>query len=131
VVTGSNFRNVTAVRFGTSPGRPVYVISWTKLSVTAPARVAGLINVQVFTSYGTSVSYAVANFRYVALPTVRAVAPTEGPVVDTLITLTGTGFANGTAVTIGGVTATEHVVTAPTQLTVRTPARVAGSCMYR
>lgn len=126
-VTGTNFRKVTAVRFGSTAGRYVQVVSWTKLYVTAPARVAGLINLQVFTSYGTSVSHTVANFRYVSPPVVHAVAPSEGPVDGgTLITVTGTGFAGATAVTIGGVSATDLIVSSPTELTVRTPAHEAG-----
>jgi peptidoglycan/xylan/chitin deacetylase (PgdA/CDA1 family) len=126
-VVGHNFQHVTAVHFGTTAGGSVHVASSTRLYVTAPARGAGVVGVQVFTSYGTSISHTVDHFHYVAPPVLGGVAPSEGPVAGgTLITLTGTGLANITAVMFGGVPATDLVVNSPTELTVRTPPHLTG-----
>jgi hypothetical protein len=51
-ITGTNFASVTAVKFGTTAGTSVVVASATKLTVHAPAHVAGVLDVRVTTARG-------------------------------------------------------------------------------
>jgi len=53
-VTGHGFTGITAVRFGTSAGTGVKVLSSTKLQVTTPAHPSGTYDVRVVNRYGTS-----------------------------------------------------------------------------
>jgi hypothetical protein len=62
-------------------------------------------------------------------PTISSLDPAQGPDTGaTLVTVTGTGFADGDTVTIGGTTipANQVAVLSPTQLTFSTPAHAAG-----
>lgn len=60
-------------------------------------------------------------------PTVSAVAPATGTTFGgTTVTITGTNFAPGATVTIGGTPATDVVLQGPTSLTARTPERASG-----
>ena len=60
-------------------------------------------------------------------PTVTAVDPRGGTTLGgTAITITGTNFAAGAIVTIGGTPATDVVVLSPVTLTARTPQHAAG-----
>ena len=60
-------------------------------------------------------------------PTVAAVAPAAGTTLGgTTITVTGTNFAAGATVTVGGTAATDVAVQGPTSLTARTPQHAAG-----
>jgi hypothetical protein len=72
-----------------------------------------------------------ATFRagtQVIVPTVTSVSPNNGPLVGgTAITITGTNFAAGATVTIGGTAATNVVVVNATQITATTPAGSAGA----
>jgi hypothetical protein len=65
-LSGSNFTHVLAVKFGAAKGKTVRVLSPTRLAVTAPAHVAGIVIVVVTTAYGTSPVRASARFRYAA-----------------------------------------------------------------
>lgn len=60
-------------------------------------------------------------------PTVSAVTPQVGTTLGgTAVTITGTNFAAGATVTIGGTPATDVVVQGPTSLTARTPQHASG-----
>lgn len=61
-------------------------------------------------------------------PTVTAIAPAVGATGGGLVvTISGTGFAGGATVSIGGAAATNVVVAGATSLTATTPAHAAGS----
>jgi hypothetical protein len=63
-----------------------------------------------------------------AAPTLSAVSPSSGPSSGgTQVTITGTGFVAGTAVTFGGAAATGITITSGTSLTAVTPAHAAGA----
>jgi peptidoglycan/xylan/chitin deacetylase (PgdA/CDA1 family) len=67
VLRGTNFRRVTAVRFGAVAGRGVAVTSATRLRVTVPAHRSGTVTVTVQTAdHGDSAASAVVRFRFVA-----------------------------------------------------------------
>ncbi len=60
--------------------------------------------------------------------TVTNVSPVSGPAVGgTTITITGSGFASGATVAVGGTAATNVVVVSSTTITARTPAHAAGT----
>jgi len=60
-------------------------------------------------------------------PTIAGVAPAAGPTLGgTTITITGSNFAAGATVTVGGTPATEIVVQSATSLTARTPQHASG-----
>jgi hypothetical protein len=60
-------------------------------------------------------------------PTVTAVDPRGGTTVGgTTVTITGTNFAAGAIVTVGGTPATDVAVQGPTSLTARTPQHPSG-----
>jgi len=61
-------------------------------------------------------------------PTVSAISPNTGTVNGgTAVTVTGTGFLSGAAVTIGGAAATGVTVVSSTSITAKTPAHAAGA----
>jgi hypothetical protein len=61
-------------------------------------------------------------------PTVSAIAPNTGTANGgTAVTVTGTGFQSGAAVTIGGTAATSVTVMSSTSITAKTPAHAAGA----
>jgi len=127
-VSGSNFRHVAAVMFGTAAGTAVHVTSSTRLYVTAPAHAVGGVDVGVRTAYGTSRVVAADQFSYVVAPTISTVTPGIGTSAGgTTLTVTGTGFVNVTSVTFGGIPGTATVVNSATELTVQTPPHSAGS----
>jgi len=61
-------------------------------------------------------------------PTVSAISPNTGTANGgTAVTVTGTGFLSGAAVTIGGTTATGVTVVSSTSIKATTPAHAAGA----
>jgi hypothetical protein len=61
-------------------------------------------------------------------PTVDTIVPATGPAAgNTLVTIAGSGFSEGTTVTFGGDAATSITVIDEKTLTCRTPARSAGA----
>ena len=61
-------------------------------------------------------------------PTVTAIAPAAGTTLGgTAVTVTGTNFAAGASVVIGGTAATDVVVQGATTLTARTPQHASGA----
>jgi hypothetical protein len=67
-------------------------------------------------------------FGYIGVPTVTKVSPATGtPAGGTAVTITGTLFATGATVTIGGTAATNVVVVSGASITATTPAGTAGA----
>ncbi|HEX3284198.1 MAG TPA: IPT/TIG domain-containing protein [Mycobacterium sp.] len=129
---GKNFSHVNAVNFGTSKGTSLRVLSSTKLAITSPAHAAGVVNVRVTTSAGTSALVSADHFTYVAPPTVSAITPKIGPVAGgTSVAITGTNFVHVSAVKFGSTTGTGLVVHSSTSLTVLAPAAAAGTVNVR
>jgi hypothetical protein len=126
-VTGSGFGGVTSVKFATTAGRYVKVLSSSKLQVTTPPHAAGLVNVRVTTKIGTSAIRTADQFRFVGKPTIAKISPASGPSKGgTRLTITGTGFYSVTAVTIAGKAGIGRTVVSPTSLRVTTPDSTSG-----
>ena len=125
-ITGTNFATGATVTFGSAAATNVVVVSSTSITATSPAGSAGAVTVTVTVS-GHSGSLA-NGFTYTVAPTVTAVSPNSGSTAGgTAITITGTNFATGATVTVGGTAATSVVVVSGTQITATTPAGSAGA----
>jgi hypothetical protein len=103
-ITGTNFKEVTAVKFGSKEAIGFSVKSLDKLTATAPEGTTGTVDVRVTTANGTSAITSHDHFRYEA-PTVTSVTPNHGPRSGgTEVTISGSGFepgASGTLVKFG------------------------------
>jgi hypothetical protein len=129
-IIGTGFVNGATVSIGGQAATGVSVDSATQITATTPAHAAGTVDVVVTTTGGTSTTSASDHYTYVApsAPTVSAVTPTTGPTAGgQSVTITGTGFANGATVSIGGQAATGVSVDSATQITATTPAHAAGT----
>jgi hypothetical protein len=113
------------VTFGGVPATGVTVSSDSSATAVAPAHTAGAVEVSVTTPGGTDTLGG--SFTYLDPPSVTSVSPPTGPVAGgTAVTVTGTGFVTGTAVTFDGLPAAVSSVTSTT-LTVTAPAHPAGA----
>jgi hypothetical protein len=129
-IFGSGFTGLTGVFFGTtvvtsSPG----LIFDTQISVTAPARAAGPVDVTVTTPGGTSATSAGDRYTYLAPgpPTVDAVSPNSGTGGGgDYVQLFGSGFTGATAVHFGTVAASGITATSDTEFTVFVPSGTPG-----
>ncbi|PYP89132.1 MAG: hypothetical protein DMF61_03970 [Blastocatellia bacterium AA13] len=129
-ITGTNFSTGATVKFGGAAATNVNVSGSTSITATTPSHAAGPVDVVVTTPGGTGT--LTSGYTYVApsgpAPTVTAASPSSGPTNGgTAITLTGTNFASGATVTIGGTAATNVAVTNATTITATTPAHTAGA----
>lgn len=126
-VTGSGFVNgATTVDFGVAASTNVTVNSSTSLTAISPAG-SGAVDITVTTAGGTSPTSATDLFGY-GSPTVTALTPNGGPVGGgQVVTVTGTGFANGASASFGATPATGVTVLSGTELTAIAPARASGS----
>ena len=121
-LTGTNFLAGATVSFGTAAATSVTVVSATQITATTPAGSAGAVNVTVTNSNGQNASLASA-FTYVGGITLSAVSPASGPTTGgTAVTLTGTGFLSGAAVSFGSTASGAVTVQSSTQMTALAPA---------
>lgn len=97
------------------------------LTARTPAHAAGAVDI-VVQNGGEAASTLVGAFTYIAAPAVTRVEPPRGTTAGgTAVTVTGTDFAEGARVLIGGRPATQVTVVSPTTLTATTPAHAAGT----
>jgi phosphodiesterase/alkaline phosphatase D-like protein len=131
-ISGTNFSEVTAVRFGSTNATNYTVNSTSSITATSPAGAGGPVDVTVTTAGGTSAASAADQFSYG--PTIAKVrgapgygepppeparAATEG---GTLVTITGANLTGATAVKFGSTNATTFAVNSPTSLNAVAPA---------
>ena len=129
-ITGSGFPSASAVTFG-GTAATFTITDATHIRATAPAGLAGTVDVKVATSAGRSPVVANDHFAYMSsaqAPTVTAVAPTSGPTAGgRTVTITGSHLTGATAVHFGSASGTTVQVLSDTSVTVRTPAHAAGT----
>jgi hypothetical protein len=125
-IEGTFFKNVRAVRFGSTSATSFTVRSATAITATSPAGAVGTVDVTVTIPGGRSSATSPAD-HFEFTPTVTGVSPNTGPAAGgTPVTITGTGFAtgkSGTRITFGE-TETEAIGTncaATTECTATTP----------
>ncbi|MDQ1539533.1 MAG: large repetitive protein, partial [Actinomycetota bacterium] len=123
-ITGTGFLSVTGVDFGGTAASSYTVNSDTSITASSPVHAAGATTVHL--GYGGGAVVA-GTFTYIGPPTFTLMTPTSGPTAGgTTVTVTGTNL-QGSAVTVGGLAATNVVVAADgTSLTFVTPAESAG-----
>ena len=111
VISGSNFNNVTSVKFGTSNAASYNVINSTTINAVVGGGATGAVSV---TAIGGTAS--LAGFIYIPPPTVTSFNPvTTG--AGATVTITGTNFNGATAVTFGGIAAASFNVVNSTTIT--------------
>jgi hypothetical protein len=128
-ITGTDFTNVTAVRFGAMAATAFTVNSATQITATAPAQAAGtVVDVRVITPSGTSPAVAADHYTYgPGRPTVTGRAPAAGTRFGgTVVTITGTDFTGATDVRFGTNAATAFTVVNDTTITATSPPGVPG-----
>jgi len=96
-ITGTSFVGVTMVKFGSIPATSYEVHSATAITAVSPPGTTGTVEVHVATPNGESGITSKANFTFEG-PTVTQVSPSSGSTSGgTGVTVTGSGFALGTA----------------------------------
>ncbi len=129
-ITGTNFTDVVAVKFGTLQASDVTVTSPSSISVLSPPG-TGAVNVTVTNTAGTSSTSLADRFTYVPAgkpPTITRLAPVEGSSAGgTSVTVTGKGFTGVTAVVFGSVPANSYSVSSETTLVAVSPGEPAGT----
>ncbi|HUA96602.1 MAG TPA: IPT/TIG domain-containing protein, partial [Acidimicrobiales bacterium] len=125
-ISGTGFTPETSVTFGTVGATSVSVISPTLLTATSPPG-EGTVDVTITTAGGSDPS-PVDQFTYCARPSIISISPSSGAATGGVpITITGTGFVDGTTVSFGAEPATAVTVLSPTVLEVMVPAGVVGT----
>lgn len=125
MITGTNFSDVTGVKFGATTA--TYAVnSTTSITATSPASSSGTVDITVTTTGGTSVTSSSDQFTYISAPTISGLSTGVGPVSGgKAVVITGTNFSNATAVTFGGTLA-PFTINSATQITTITPNHSAG-----
>ncbi|HLZ70518.1 MAG TPA: IPT/TIG domain-containing protein [Dehalococcoidia bacterium] len=138
-ITGAGFQSGATVTFifpspTSDPGARGTATSvngaGTAITTTTPIHTAGAVNVVVTNPDGGSVTAASGfTFTNSAAPTIASpLSPATGSSTGgTQVTITGTGFAPGAAVTFGGTQAAFATVSGSTKIIVNTPAHAAGA----
>ena len=121
IITGSNFTNVTAVKFGTTNAMSYVVNSSTQITASAPSGTAGTtVDVTVTNGAGTSAPVAGSKYSFGA-PMISGLNPTAGPTFGAnQVIITGKGFTGVSAVKFGSASAA-YTVDSATQITATAP----------
>jgi hypothetical protein len=131
-INGANFAEGAVVTIGGVAATNVRVSGTTKILAITGAHAAGAVDVTVTVDGRSSTLSSAFTYASAAPPTVTGISPASGPTTGgTAITLSGTNFAAGATVTIGGATATGVTVTSSTSLQAVTPAGSAGQAAVR
>jgi hypothetical protein len=126
-IGGTNFVNGATVAIGGVAATNVVVGSASSITATTGAHSAGTVNVVV--TNGDQQSGTLTNgYAYSSpSPTVVAITPSSGTSAGgTSLSISGTNFANGATVSIGGAAATSVVVTNSSTITAMSGAHAAG-----
>lgn len=126
-ITGTGFSASTSVTFGGIAAREVTLVSGTELDAVTPPHAPGSVDVVVDTDGATAT--ITGGFTYTrGAPTLTAIVPATGGLEGgSLVTLTGTGFAQGATITIGGNAATSVVIVSDVLARAVAPAHAAGA----
>ncbi len=120
-IQGTNFTGVTSVTFNGTPDPSYTVNSSSDISAHVPNGAStGPIAVTTGNGTGTSSTSFQVTTSGGGSPTVTSFTPTSGP-VGTNVSITGTGFTGATAVTFGGVAATNYTVNSDTSINANVP----------
>ncbi|MDR3502850.1 MAG: IPT/TIG domain-containing protein, partial [Legionella sp.] len=111
-VSGSGFVPTTTLTIGGIAAANIHVSNVTTLTATVPAYVSGSLIKDVVVNNGAGIAMLTSGFTYIeSAPGLSGLTPGTGSILGgTTVTLTGSGFAPGTTVTFGGVSATAVTV---------------------
>lgn len=125
-ITGTGFQAVPTVTIGGTPATNVIFRNSGRVDCVAPAGSLGAADV-VLTNPDGQADTLVGGYTYATGPSVTGCAPIavhSGGGVG--LTVTGSGFVAGAAVTLGGAACTSVVVVSGTQITCDAPALAPG-----
>jgi alpha-tubulin suppressor-like RCC1 family protein len=129
-ISGSNFTEVLAVKFGSSEASGVEVDSPTSISAISPPG-TGTVDVTVTTAPGTSPVNPLDRFVYVPVeepPAISKVVPHEGPSAGgSIVIIHGSNFSGAAAVMFGATAANNFKVNSPTSIEAVSPAEPPGT----
>ena len=127
-ITGTGFLTGAMVKLGGTAATNVNVVSSTSITATTAAHSAGAVSV-VVTNTDSQNGTLTNGYSYTnPVPNVTSIAPKSGPAAGgTSVTITGTGFLSGAAVSLGGTAATGVNVVSSTSITATTAAHAAGA----
>jgi hypothetical protein len=108
---GTNFENVTQVRFGGILAQSFVINSPTQITATVGQGATGIVSLSTQLSSTTSTQ----QFTYLPPPEVLFITPQVGP-AGTVVTIIGNNLANARSVSFGGIPAQSFVQVAPTQI---------------
>ncbi|MFK4791795.1 IPT/TIG domain-containing protein [Microbacterium sp. ZW T5_56] len=121
-ITGAGFLGADEVTFD-GESLPFTVVDDTTITTTTIAHAAGAVDVVVSNPVFESDP---ATFTFVPLPAITGLAPSFGPIAGgTSVTITGSGFADASIVTFGGIDLPVGAHT-DTSIVVTSPAHAAG-----
>ncbi len=123
-ITGTDFTEVSAVRFGSADAPSFTVDSPTSITAESPPG-TGVQDVTVLTTGGTSATGAQDRFSYVAFPIITSVEPSRGH-DGTEVVIEGNNLSGATAVTFGSTAATTFDERNPGQIHAVAPANGVG-----
>ncbi|MCU0425232.1 MAG: IPT/TIG domain-containing protein [Candidatus Kapabacteria bacterium] len=125
VITGTNFVNISSVRFGTTPAASFTTNSPTQISAVVGLGASGSVSVQ--NPGGTG---SLAGFTFVPVPTLTSISPTSGEPGDEII-INGTNFIGVSSVSFGSVSAASFMVLSPTQIRAIVPGAAGTSIVVQ
>ena len=126
-VTGTGFTSDTTVSFGSTAATSINFISANSISATSPAG-TGVADVTVTTVGGTSATNNSDHFTYGLVPAVSGITPSSGRQAgSTVISISGTNFAEGSTVDFGSKAASSVTVRSDTSIVATSPSGPAGS----
>jgi flagellar hook assembly protein FlgD len=122
LITGANFTDVSAVRFGGVNAASFTVNSPTSIAAVLSTGATGSIEVVTTTNTATSAKV----FTFIPPASISSFIPSTGP-TGTLVTIEGVNFINVSAVRFGGVNAASFTVHSPTKITAVVGAGASGA----
>jgi hypothetical protein len=123
-ITGTLFTGASAVTFGGVAATSFTFNSATSITAVSPAHAAGVVDVQVTATAGTTATVAYDHFTY-QTPSVTRISPTSGPAAGgTTVTITGVQLGGATGVNFGLIPAASFTIVSNTTLTAVSPAGV-------
>jgi subtilisin family serine protease len=126
-ISGSNFTQVSAVRFGGVDAASHTVSSSSSITAVAPAHAAGSVDVTVTTPLGTATQLNAFTFESPILSVTSALPGSGSTSGGTSVTISGSLFTGATAVTFGGANAASFSVLSDSTITAVTPAHALGT----
>lgn len=126
-ITGTGFMTGAIVKFGAIQSTAVTVASSTQINAMSPPENPGAVILAVSNPNSQTATMASA-FTYTSAPTISSLSPNSGPVTGgTTVTILGSGFASGAAVSFGGLSSTSVTCVSSSQIRAVVPSSLAGT----